>query len=89
MAACNVDSARLTNDLSEFLENDMDDLIIENLQEAKPTAGFQRVVHRAAVHAQASGKHHFIPVAWVDHVDAHVHLNKSSRDVTAQWQTAA
>lgn len=54
--ACNVDSARLSNDLNEFLENDMDDLVIENLVEVKPTAGFQRVVHRAAVHAQASGK---------------------------------
>ncbi len=38
---------------------------------------------------KAGGQHHFIPVAWVDHVDAHVHLNKSSRDVMSQWQTAA
>jgi hypothetical protein len=30
--------------------------------------------------------HHFIPVAWVDHVDQHVHLNKSGTDVTAHWQ---
>jgi len=56
LTACNIDSSRLNNDLSEFLENDMDDLVIDNLQEVKPTAGFQRVVHRAAVHAQASGK---------------------------------
>jgi hypothetical protein len=35
------------------------------------------------------GKHHIIPVAWVDHVDAHVHLTKSSQDVVKQWQTAA
>lgn len=27
--------------------------------------------------------HHFIPVSWVDHVDQHVHLNKSGADVTA------
>ena len=31
------------------------------------------------------GKHHFIPLDWVDHVDAHVHLKKSSKDVKAQW----
>ncbi len=37
----------------------------------------------------AGGKHHFIPVAWVDHIDAHVHLTKSSQDVVKQWQTAA
>lgn len=36
--------------------------------------------------SQAGGQHHFIPVDWIDHVDAHVHLNKASRDVMAQWQ---
>lgn len=36
--------------------------------------------------AAAKGEHHFIPLAWVDHVDAHVHLNKSSQDAMAQWQ---
>lgn len=56
MTACSIDLAKLNNEISEFLENDMNDLVIENIQEAKPTAGFQRVVHRAAVHAQASGK---------------------------------
>src|SRR3978361_1700246 len=30
--------------------------------------------------------HHFIPVSWVDHVDQHVHLNKSGADITAHWQ---
>ena len=35
------------------------------------------------------GKHHLIPLSLVDHVDAHVHLNKSAKDVQAQWQDAA
>jgi hypothetical protein len=30
--------------------------------------------------------HHVIPVSWVDHVDQHVHLNKSGVDVAAHWQ---
>jgi hypothetical protein len=30
--------------------------------------------------------HHFIPVAWIDHVDQHVHLNKTGADVTAHWE---
>jgi hypothetical protein len=38
---------------------------------------------------KAGGKHHLIPVSWVDHVDSHVHLTKSSQDVVKQWQTAA
>jgi hypothetical protein len=35
---------------------------------------------------KAGGKHHFVPIDWVERVDAHVHLNKSSRDAMAQWQ---
>jgi hypothetical protein len=35
------------------------------------------------------GKHHLIPMGWVDHVDQHVHLNKSAKDVKAQWSEAA
>ncbi len=31
------------------------------------------------------GKHHMIPIEWVDHVDAHVHLNKNADDVQRQW----
>lgn len=30
--------------------------------------------------------HHYIPTSWIDHVDSHVHLNKSQNDVTANWQ---
>ncbi len=29
------------------------------------------------------GQHHFVPVAWIDHVDTHVHLNKAVNDVSA------
>jgi len=36
----------------------------------------------------SGGQHHVIPVEWVDHIDSSVHLNKSSRDAMAQWQTA-
>ena len=31
------------------------------------------------------GKHHVIPIEWVDHVDAHVHLNRNADDVRRQW----
>ena len=34
----------------------------------------------------AGGEHHFIPLAWVDHVDQHVHLNRSGEEVTSHWQ---
>lgn len=35
----------------------------------------------------AGGEHHYIPMEWVDHVDAHVHLSKTVADVRAQWQS--
>ena len=31
------------------------------------------------------GQHHFIPLDWVDHVDAHVHLKRKSPEVEAIW----
>jgi len=32
--------------------------------------------------------HHFIPLSWIDHVDQHVHLNKTGADITSHWQHA-
>ncbi len=32
-------------------------LVVDHVEEARPTAGFQRVVHRAAIHVQSAGKH--------------------------------
>jgi len=37
----------------------------------------------------AGGKHHLIPVEWVERVDDKVHLNKSAVEAVAQWRTAA
>lgn len=34
----------------------------------------------------AGGQHHFIPLDWVDHIDQHVHLNKTNADVRSQWK---
>ena len=31
------------------------------------------------------GHHHIIPLDWVDHVDAHVHLNRSMDAVKREW----
>ncbi|MBN8976687.1 MAG: DUF2171 domain-containing protein [Xanthobacteraceae bacterium] len=29
------------------------------------------------------GKHHLVPLSWVDHIDSHVHLNKPVNDISA------
>lgn len=33
----------------------------------------------------ADGQHHYIPLAWVDHVDQHVHLSKDGDVVQRDW----
>ena len=35
----------------------------------------------------AGGKHHFVPVDWVQRVDQHVHLTKNSEEVFKNWKT--
>src|SRR5690348_13169163 len=40
-------------------------------------------------HDSPDGKHHFIPVSWVDHVDSHVHLNRNSKETEQGWQSEA
>ena len=44
---------------------------------------------KLAKHDSRDGKHHFIPLDWVNRVDKHVHLNKAAKDVHAQWSAAA
>lgn len=56
LRGCGVNITELKTTLLEFVENELSTLIISGLQESKPTAGFQRVVHRAAVHVQSAGK---------------------------------
>ena len=35
----------------------------------------------------ADSQHHYIPLAWIERVDRHVHLNKNSHDTQANWKT--
>ena len=37
--------------------------------------------------AAAGEEHHFIPLAWVDHVDDKVHLKQSGAEAKARWKT--
>jgi ATP-dependent Lon protease len=52
MGACNADLGALKAALLGYLDNELKDLVIENGGDAKPTAAFERVAHRAALHAQ-------------------------------------
>jgi ATP-dependent Clp protease ATP-binding subunit ClpA len=57
MQACKVDLDKLRANLDAYLEEELDSLIIDNRDndEARPTAGFQRVLQRAMLHVDSSG----------------------------------
>jgi len=56
MKACNVDIEALRKTVQKFIDTDLATLVIEDGEDAKPTTGFQRVVTRAVLHVQNSGR---------------------------------
>ena len=55
--ACVVDIEKLKDNVKKFVELNLKDLITNSAQtEIKPTLGFQRVIQRAVIHVQSSGK---------------------------------
>jgi ATP-dependent Clp protease ATP-binding subunit ClpA len=56
MKACLVDFDALRRRITEYLDNELSSLYVKGSTEAQPTTGFQRVVHRAVVHVQSSGR---------------------------------
>ncbi len=56
MRACNVDLDALRRSLVDYIDNELDNLISESGEDSKPTAGFQRVIQRAVIHVQSSGR---------------------------------
>ncbi|MEI4486071.1 ATP-dependent Clp protease ATP-binding subunit ClpA [Frigidibacter sp. MR17.14] len=57
MRACNVDLDELRRTLSDFIDDDLSTLVTDvEGSEAVPTAAFQRVIQRAAIHVQSSGR---------------------------------
>lgn len=53
---CDVDVDTLKADLEEFVDEELDSLIVPQGQDARPTAAFQRVIQRAVIHVQSSGR---------------------------------
>ena len=54
--ACGVDLAKLESELENYIDNELSNLAVDGATDAKPTASFQRVVQRAAIHVQSSGR---------------------------------
>lgn len=56
MRACSVDLAVLKKSLGDYIDQELENLVIDGMEDAKPTAGFQRVIQRAVIHVQSSGR---------------------------------
>ncbi|SCW96251.1 ATP-dependent Clp protease ATP-binding subunit ClpA [Ancylobacter rudongensis] len=56
MRACNVDIDKLRRNLVEYIDTELDNLVQDAGEDSKPTAGFQRVIQRAVIHVQSSGR---------------------------------
>ncbi len=56
MQACNVELNRLREELHRYLDEELSNLVVDSEEDAKPTAGFQRVIQRALIHVQTSGR---------------------------------
>ena len=56
LRACGIDMEKLQGDLIEYLDNELDMLVTDSTEDPKPTSGFQRVLQRATIHVQSSGR---------------------------------
>src|SRR4051812_1719562 len=56
MRACNVDLDVLRRNLVDYVDSELANLVADGRQDSKPTAGFQRVIQRAVIHVQSSGR---------------------------------
>ena len=56
LRACGVDLEQLSMDVTNFIDDELDEIRNERVTEPKPTASFQRVVQRAVIHVQSSGR---------------------------------
>ncbi len=56
LRACSVDLDKLRRDVTHYVDNELGNLVSNHVEDAKPTASFQRVLQRAAIHVQSSGR---------------------------------
>src|SRR5687768_6901820 len=56
LRACNVELQKLRTDLTHYVDHELQSLINQRSDKPEPTAGFKRVIQRAAIHVQSSGR---------------------------------
>ncbi|WP_040759401.1 ATP-dependent Clp protease ATP-binding subunit ClpA [Woodsholea maritima] len=86
MRACDVDVEELRGTLIEYVDEELASLIVESDDDTKPTAGFQRVIQRAVIHVQNSGREEVtganVLVALFAERESHAAYFLAERDMT-------
>ena len=54
MKGCKVDLAKLKAHLTNYIDNELKTLVIDDGRDSSPTSAFQRVIQRAVIHVQSS-----------------------------------
>jgi ATP-dependent Clp protease ATP-binding subunit ClpA len=86
MKACNVELEELRATLKDYVDNELSELVVDDGEEAKPTAGFQRVIQRAVIHVQNAGREEVtganVLVALFAERESHAAYFLAERDMT-------
>ncbi len=86
LRACGIDLDELSSVLLQYIEDDLSSLINTNIEESKPTNAFQRVLQRAAIHVQSSGREEVtganILIALFSERESHAVYVLQERDMT-------
>jgi ATP-dependent Clp protease ATP-binding subunit ClpA len=56
LRSCGISIEDLQEQLTHYLDTELDGLVNDSVEEAKPTTSFQRVLQRAAIHVQSAGR---------------------------------
>ena len=56
LRACSIDLDLLRKNLRDYIERELENLVSDGRDDAKPTTGFNRVIQRAVIHVQSSGR---------------------------------
>jgi ATP-dependent Clp protease ATP-binding subunit ClpA len=56
LRACSIDLELLKKNLRDYIDRELENLVSDGREDAKPTTGFNRVIQRAVIHVQSSGR---------------------------------
>jgi len=86
LRSCGIDLDEMSEMLSNYIDNDLGSLINDEIDESKPTNAFQRVLQRAAIHVQSSGREEVtganVLIALFSERESHAVYMLQERDMT-------